>query len=96
LFLNYKLRNITQTSKTSNSKKQIFANSLFRVPFSVFRTPHSAFRFQKQGRRGGSPVRLSRRRFLLRFIEKENGGGTTKKALAFFTYQKSKNRTPSE
>jgi len=31
-----------------------------------------------------APVRLSRRRFSLRFIEKKNGGGTIKKALAFY------------
>jgi len=34
-----------------------------------------------QGRKPRSP---SRRRFSLRFIEKKNGGGTNKKALAFY------------
>jgi len=34
---------------------------------------------RKRGRRGNAPTRLSRRRFSLRFIEKKNGGETTKK-----------------
>jgi len=42
------------------------------------RSPHS-----ERGRRGNAPARPSRRRFSLRFIEKKNGGGTIKKALAF-------------
>jgi len=56
-----------------NSQKSKFS----QIPFSVFR-------FQKRGRRGGSPRPPSRRRFYLSFSEKKNGGGTTKKALAFY------------
>jgi len=39
----------------------------------------SAFRFLNGVAGALAPVRSSRRRFILRFIEKENGGGTNKK-----------------
>jgi len=56
------------STESSNSRKSKFSQILF----SVFRTLFSECR-------GVAPVRPSRRRFLLRFIEKENGGGTFKK-----------------
>jgi len=63
--------------KKSNSPKSEFIKSRF----SVFRIPLSVFRKGVAG--AVAPVRPSRRRFLLRFIEKENGGGTTKKSVSF-------------
>jgi len=48
---------------------------------SVFRIPHSTFRTGSQGQR---PRPAVPRRFLLRFIEKENGEGL-QKSDSFFT-----------
>jgi len=60
-----------------NSQKSEFS----QIPFSVFC-------FQKRGRRGGSPRPPSRRRFLLRFIEKKKTAAGLQKSDSFLTIGK--------
>jgi len=79
-YIFYILKSISknQFGLISNS---VFRDALVAIRGFPFGKTFSKFciHFSKWGLRGESPRPPSRRRFLLRFIEKENGSGTKKK-----------------